>query len=76
MKTAMEVPKTKVCPAEGMTDNINMWRSVRQGDALSTILFNVVAADMNKDIIQFVGYAYAMVIIARNRKNLEEAVKI
>lgn len=85
IKITLERSRAAVITQEGLTNEVEVERGVRQGDGLSATLFNIAlegairATNFKGTIIQksvqLVAYADDIAIVARDVKHLEEAVK-
>lgn len=82
-KMTMDNSCAKIMTSEGTTDNIIIQKGVRQGDALSTTLFNIALDGAIKETnikntligssTQIIAYADDIVLLARDKNRLEEA---
>lgn len=83
-KMTMDGSIARALTREGTTEEINIQRGVRQGDALSTTLFNIAldgtvkATGMYETIIrsswQLIAYADDIALIAKNKRSLEKGL--
>jgi hypothetical protein len=84
-KMTMDNSKARISTTEGVTNEINIERGVRQGDALSTTLFNIAldgaikAAGLDRAITvsatQVIAYADDIALITRDKKSLGAALQ-
>jgi hypothetical protein len=84
-KMTMGNSRARISTAEGVTNEINIKRGVRQGDALSSTLINIAldgaikAAGLDRAItvsaFQVIAYADDLVLIARDKKSLGAALQ-
>jgi hypothetical protein len=84
-KMTMDNSRARISTTEGVTNEINIERGVRQGDALSTTLFNIAldgaikAAGLDRAITvsatQVIAYADDMARITRDKKSLGAALQ-
>jgi hypothetical protein len=86
-KMTMDNSKARISTTEGVTNEINIERGVRQGDALSTTLFNIAldgaikAAGLDRAIAitvsatQVIAYADDIALITRDKKSLGAALQ-
>jgi hypothetical protein len=84
-KMTMDNSKARISTTEGVTNEINIERGVRQGDALSTTLFNIAldgaikAAGLDRAITvsatQVIAYADDIALITRDKKSLGDKTK-
>lgn len=86
VKMTMEKSKAIVLVGQNKTDSFEVNRGVRQGDALSALLFITSLDDIirkvknsgtiNVKAVQIIAYADDVAIVARTRKELEETFTI
>jgi hypothetical protein len=84
-KMTMDNSKARISTTEGVTNEINIERGVRQGHALSTTLFNIAldgaikAAGLDRAITvsatQVIAYADDIALITRDKKSLGAALQ-
>jgi hypothetical protein len=84
-KMTMDNSRARISTTEGVTNEINIQRGVRQGDALSITLFNIAldgaikAAGLNRAITvsatQVIAYADDIALITRDKKSLGTALQ-
>jgi hypothetical protein len=77
-KMTMDNSRARISTIEGVTNEINIERGVRQGDALSTTLFNIALDGAIKAAVsstQVIAYADDIALITRDKKSLEAALQ-
>lgn len=85
-KMTMEGSRARVITNEGATEEVEIQTGVRQGDALSTTLFNIALdgvisasgierSSIISSTVQAIAYADDIALIARSKKGLEETLE-